>query len=116
MVCVVSSSPLNRGRTLCLQFRSIFSDVTTMGVYSGSRRPPTSGRRRPACSNCLPAPRGTILFSTRRASKLSPDLRSWTETMFMARKLLWFNASCSTRTCETHYVVYLMFTRHRVQL
>jgi hypothetical protein len=36
--------------------------------------------------------------------------------MFMARKLLYFNASCSTRTCENHYVVYLMFTRHRVQL
>jgi hypothetical protein len=113
---MVSTSSLNRGRTPCLQFRSIFSNVTTMGLYSGSRRLPTSGRRRPACSNCVPARRGTILFSTRRASKLSPDLWSWTETMFMARKLLYFNASCSTRTCENHYVVYLMFTRHRVQL
>lgn len=28
----------------------------------------------------------------------------------MARKLLLVNASCSTRTCETYYVVYLMFT------
>jgi hypothetical protein len=28
----------------------------------------------------------------------------------MVLKLLLVNASCSTRTCETPYVVYLMFT------
>ena len=32
------------------------------------------------------------------------------ETTFMVLKLLLVSASCSTRTCETPYVVYLMFT------
>jgi hypothetical protein len=62
-------------------------------------------RLRQLHANC----RGTILFSTREASKLSPDPRSWRETTFMALKLLLVSASCSTRTCKTSYVVYLMF-------
>jgi hypothetical protein len=54
--------------------------------------------------------RGTILFSIREASKLSPDPGSWTEATFVALKLPLSSASCSTRTCKTSYVVYLIFT------
>jgi hypothetical protein len=80
-----------------------------MGVFSGSRQLPTFRWRRHACDNCVPSARGIILFSTREANKLSPDLMNLMETTFMVLKLLLVNASCSTRTCETPYVVYLMF-------